>query len=155
MADPTRDFPDQEIEFSLENWGGWFGWFGERPDEAIRALQWKASQGDELPEDLVPLRDAIAQFGHAPIEEAVARVQGLEKAFREVADLAGVFGDDGDVEIPIGCARQIREIVESCVEYSGYFGTGDPEPGDLIAAVNELRKVVGEPPMKAETDAEE
>ncbi len=121
MADPTRDFPDQEIEFSLQNWGGWFGWFGERPDEAIRALNWKASQCDELPEELEPLRDALMQFGHAPIEEAVQRVQGLEKAFAEISEIMDETGFKGeDVLMP-----RIREIVRSCVRFSG--GCGPPE----------------------------
>ena len=115
-ANPARDFPDQEIEFSLGNWGGWFGWFGERPDEAIRALEWKASQGDELPDDLLLLRHAFAQFGYAPIEEAVARVRGLEKAFAEISELR--WGNTRDGE-------RIREIIASCVKYSGGFGTTD------------------------------
>ena len=115
MADPTRDYPDQEIEFSLGNWGGWFGWFGERPDEAIKALEWKASQGDELPDELLLLRHAFAQFGYAPIEEAVARVQGLENAFREIKEILDEPG--GKTEIV-----RISDIVDSCVKFSGGFG---------------------------------
>lgn len=118
MPNPTRDFPDGEIEFCLENWGSWFGWIGEQPEEVIRALQWKASQSDELPEELLLLRNAFAQFGYAPIEEAVARVQGLEKAFAEIEFLkhAITHGEDGD---------KIREIVDMCVKFSGGCGVAD------------------------------
>ena len=123
MSDPTRDYPDQEIEFSLGNWGGWFGWFGERPDEAIKALQWKASQGDELPDDLLLLRDAFAQFGYAPIEEAVRRVRGLEIAFDQISELmkGGLSNDAKN-------AQKVRDIVDSCVKFSGDFG--DEEADD-------------------------
>lgn len=114
MADPTRDFPDREIEFSLQNWGGWFGWMGEQPEEAIRAIAWMASQGDELPDELKSPRDAIASFGHAPVEEAVQRVQGLEKAFAEIEEI---------MDAPGGVASErIRTIVEMCVKFSGGFG---------------------------------
>ena len=50
MADPTRDFPDEEIEQCLTSYGGWRGWIGEFPDTATRAIVWKAHQGDDLPE---------------------------------------------------------------------------------------------------------
>ena len=62
MADPTRDYPDLEIAAALESFSGWFGWL-EHPETAIEALRWKASQGDELPEELVPLWSALAGFG--------------------------------------------------------------------------------------------
>ena len=132
MADPTRDYPDSEIEFSLGNWGGWFGWFGERPDEAIKALQWKASQGDELPDDLLLLRDAFAQFGYAPIEEAVARVQGLEKAIHEIEMFVDV-GLSGEEALGVGSHAThqlvgIQEIVRRCIKSSGAFG--DEEGAD-------------------------
>ena len=112
MAVPTRDYPDSELEFSLGNWGGGFGWFGELPDEAIKALQWKASQGDEIPDELLVLRNAFAQFGYVPIEEAVARVQGLEEAFAEIKEILDEPG--GKTEIV-----RISDIVDSCVQFSG------------------------------------
>ncbi len=121
---PARDYPDKEIEHCLSSYGGWYGWLGEFAGEAVRAIAWKASQGDELPEDLHRIRDAIAQFGYAPIEEAVARVQGLEKACREVSELldrgSGCSPDD---------VESAREIVDSCVKFSGGFGD-EEEAGD-------------------------
>ena len=124
--DPTRDFPEKEIEWPLQKLGGWFGWFGEEPHKAIRALQWKASQGDDLPDDLLLLRNAFAQFGFAPIEEAVSRVQCLEKAF---AEISAIMADGPSIDsLPIDAALvQIRTIVESCVKFSGSFG--DEEGG--------------------------
>ena len=116
--DPTRDFADEEIESCLSSYGGWMGWFGEFPGCATRALAWKASQGDESPKELDPLRDAIAQFGHAPIEEAVTRVQGLERAFAEIDELMEQPGGDARPEH----LDQIREIVRMCVKFSGDFG---------------------------------
>ena len=118
MANPTWGYPDLEIEGSLESFGGWFGWLAD-PAMALEALRWKASRGDELPEQLVPLRDALAQFGHAPIEEAVPRVQRLEKAMAEIAGLqGGIGGNTRDAE-------RIRRIVDLCVLSSGGFGPVD------------------------------
>ncbi len=120
--DPIRDFPDEEIASCLSGFGSWMGWMGDFPAPAIRALQWKASQGDELPEDLEPIRDAIAQFGYAPIEEAVARVQGLEGAFAEISELM-----KAGISVDAKVAQAIRDIVDACVKYSGDFG--DDEEG--------------------------
>ena len=118
--DPTRDFPELEMQSSLDSFGGWLGWLGQgtEPCPATAALQWKAGQGDELPDELLILRNAFAQFGYAPIEEAVARVQGLEKAFAEIDKLTGegVYGVNGD---------RIREIVRMCVKFSGAFDPVD------------------------------
>lgn len=112
-----RRFPDEEIQSSLESFGSWQGWLGQSfdPDYALLALVWMADQGDELPEELVKLRDALASFGLPPIDEAVDRVNGLEKAFRDVQGLMkGLSGNTTQVQ-------RIEEIVESCVRFSGAF----------------------------------
>jgi hypothetical protein len=128
VGDPARDFADTEIESCLTTYGDWCGWLGDFQDTARRALEWKASQGDELPDELLELRDAIAQFGHAPIEEAVARVQGLEKAVREIERFVDV-GLRGDPADPAKHAAyqlaSIREIVRMCVKFEGSFGVAD------------------------------
>ncbi len=116
-----RAYPDVEIKRCMKQCDagdGWLAWISEDERFAIAALRWKAGQGDQLPEELEELRDAIAQFGLAPIEQAVARVIGLEEAFAEIEQLkhAITHGEDGDL---------IRNIVESCVRFSG--GCGPPE----------------------------
>ena len=111
-----RSYPDMEIKRCMKQCDagdGWWAWISEDERFAIAALRWKADQGDQLPEELEELRDAIAQFGLAPVEQAVARVIGLEAAFAEIAGLMGGGG---------GVAR-IQEIVRTCVRFSGEFGT--------------------------------
>lgn len=121
--DPMRDFPEIEMKSALDSFGGWLGWLGQgtEPCPAIAALQWKGSQGDELPDELLVLRNAFAQFGYAPIEEAVARVQGLERAIAEIKEILDEPG--GKAEIV-----RISDIVDSCVKFSGGFGE---EEGDV------------------------
>ena len=132
--DPMRDFPELEMRSSLDSFGGWLGWLGQgtEPCPAIAALQWKASQGDELPDDILLLRDAFAQFGYAPIEEADARVRGLEKAFAEISEHLKGPGtvDTATREWHID---QVRGIVDSCVKFSGGFGDDDEEATDAEA----------------------
>lgn len=110
-----RAYPDYEIEGSVKSSGGWTGWIGDNPGAVVLALRWKADQGDQLPDELEGLRDAIAQFGLAPLEQAVARVIGLEAAF---AEIAGLMGRAGDVQ-------RIQAIVRTCVRFSGEFGPAD------------------------------
>ncbi len=151
MADPTRAYPDMEIRRCMKQVKGWSGWLKSDEAYALAALAWKASQGDGLPEELEGLRDVLAEFSYLPIPEAVARVQGLEKAFAEIAEILS-YGEpkhsDND---------QIRGIVESCVKFSGGFGE-ELKPGDLTEAVNEMREIVGTDPIDAPgqeaTDAE-
>ena len=123
--DPMRDFPELEMQSSLDSFGGWLGWLGQgtEPCPAIAALQWKASQGDELPDELLLLRNAFAQFGYAPIEEAVSRVQGLEIAFDQISELM-----KGGLSNNAKNAQKVRDIVDSCVKFSGGFG--DDEEAD-------------------------
>ena len=121
-----RSFPDLEIEGSLDSFGGWLNWIGNgtEPNYAITAMRWMVGQGDDLPEDLVELRDVLVSFGLPPHEEAVARVRGLEEAFGEIADiLKGVSGNTGEFQ-------RLREIVDSCVKYSGAFDTQEPDEKD-------------------------
>ena len=95
MADPTRDYPDSEIEGALESFGSWFGWLCS-PERAIEALKWKANRGDELPEQLVPLRDVLMQFGQAPIEELTDRLESFEKAFSAITEITEIVRAAGD-----------------------------------------------------------
>lgn len=120
-----REFPDGEIEGSLDGDGGWLGWLGASPEWCLVALKWKTFQGDELPEELEELRDVLAGFGFAPIEQAVARVLGLEAAF---AEISGLMGKPGAVP-----AMRIQEIVRTCVQFAGDFGTREEELEEYLA----------------------
>lgn len=124
-----RLFPDLEIESSIGSFGGWLGWLGNgtEPNYATAALRWMSDQGDELPKELEELRDVLATFAlpaGTSIVEAIRRVQGLERAFAEIAehiDHGGIGGNTSHV-------AAIKSIVESCVKYSGCFDTQDAEP---------------------------
>ena len=113
-----RQFPDMEIKSSLEGDGGWLSWIGAGM-EAIPALRWKSAQGDDLPEELIELCNVLVSFGLPPHEEAVSRVQGLEKAFAEIAEHIEHGGISGNTSHVL----RIKEIVRSCVKYSGAFDT--------------------------------
>ena len=117
-----RTFPDMEIESSLEGDGGWLSWIGNGI-EALPALRWKSAQGDEIPEDLVELRDVLVSFRLPPHDAAIQRVLGLEKAFREISeDLLPHLGYGNTAH----CQR-LEHIVKSCVKYSGHFDIAEPE----------------------------
>lgn len=126
MSDTNREFPDGEIEGSLDGNGGWLGWLGASPEWCLVALKWKAAQGDALPEELEELRAVIAQFGFAPIEQAVHRVIGLEAAFAEISGLMGTR--------PATSLVRIQEIVRTCVQFSGDFGMRDEDLPTFLAA---------------------
>ncbi len=132
-ADPTREYPTLELDSAVHQCGGWLGWLGQghEPSFALAALRWKANQGDELPEELEELRDAIAQFGHPPIEEAVARVQGLEKAFADIARLLPTAHLSLSSGPSLAARTEVSTIVESCVKFSGCFGTADAPEVEL------------------------
>lgn len=134
MKDPTRDYPDSEIESSLASFGDWFGWLAS-PELALEALRWKAARGDELPEQLEPLLEVLAQFGRPTIENAVARIQHLEKVFAEIARLRG--GIHGNT----AAAKRIRAIVGNCVRSSGHFD--DVKVSDLFPVGQDEREEVG------------
>jgi hypothetical protein len=112
---PMRDYPDREIAGSLDSFGGWLAWLHDDDGTAAAALRWKIEIGDPIPDELVELRDLLVSFGKPPIDEAIDRVNGLERAFAEVQELMrGLSGNATQVE-------RIRQIVRDCVKYSGAF----------------------------------
>lgn len=127
-----RGFPDMEIETSISSFGGWLEWLGNGSGHGVAALRWKASQGDEIPDDLVELRDALEQFGIRPMEAtargAIQRVRGLERAFAEIKEImrGGLSNDPGN-------AQKVRDIVETCVKFSGDYREALPSVGEIIS----------------------
>ena len=119
LMSAERDYPDIEIKDALQSFGSWLTWIGNGKG-TIAALRWKAAQGDDLPEELEELRDAIASFGAPPIDEVIERVLGLEKAFRDVGELALTAEGPDDMQANM---QDIYAIAETVARFEM-----DPEP---------------------------